>query len=267
MSVNIVANAVLATSAIQVGNSAVSQKNLSLKTNLNNTFSLFRGDSSVVAQEVLKINADGSALFPIGITSPKVVTTAGVSTSTVKAVNGSTAIDMAKLAGGGRYTRNSTVLTDTSPSFTCTTTWVTYGSFAAISGVKAGSLIRLFYHFPNRSDSASWGGLYIEPQININAGTWQSLGSCGYDGHIMVSSASTIDSYNNNILIDPGQPSDFSVQFRFYVRSYDGTTYIGLSGTNINAVSGTATIMSGNNGLQHHAHIIVDEYAILRGAT
>ena len=52
--------------------------------------------------------------------------------------------------------------------------WTT-GTTAAM---LAGSKFKLTYFMPTRNDSGSWGGGYIEPQISLNDGTWQSLGSC-----------------------------------------------------------------------------------------
>jgi hypothetical protein len=72
----------------------------------------------------------------------------------------------------------------------------------------------------------------------------------------------SIGTYRQTILIDPGLSSTFTIQFRLYFRSFDGT--VGLNnalGHDINAVSGTAALMSGNNGLQHFMHIIVEELA------
>lgn len=131
-----------------------------------------------------------------------------------------------------------------------------------LSGFKANSLIQLSYYIPARNDSTGWGGLYIEPQIEFNQdGSWFSLGCSGYDGSVMIYGQETIASYMNVLLIDPGQTSDFSVKFRFAMRSYNSTTDIDTR-HDINTVSGTASIMSGINGRQHYSHILVEEYAL-----
>jgi hypothetical protein len=98
--------------------------------------------------------------------------------------------------------------------------------------------------------------MYIEPQVSFNGGAYQSLGSCGYDGSVMNLNAPSIGSYYNSILINPSLSSTFSAQFRFYFRSYDGTSTLNGS-HDINLISNTATIMSGVNGLQHFSKIIV----------
>lgn len=71
---------------------------------------------------------------------------------------------------------------------------------------------------------------------------WQSLGSCGYDGGVM-GYGPRIMSYRNNMLIDPQQTADFSVQFRFYFRSYNGTVYWN-DNRDIGLVSGNAPLLT-----------------------
>jgi hypothetical protein len=65
-----------------------------------------------------------------------------------------------------------------------------------------------------------------------------------------------IGSYYNSVLINPGLTATFSAQFRFYYRSYDGTSTLNGS-HDINSISGTGSIMTGNNGLQHWSKTIV----------
>jgi hypothetical protein len=137
------------------------------------------------------------------------------------------------------------------------TGWGLGPTFSNITGFLPSSLIFLQYHMPCRNDSTSWGGMYIEPQVSFNgSGTWQSLGSCGYDGSVMNLGNGAIGSYYNSILIDPGLTSTFSAQFRFYFRSYDSTSILNGS-HDINSISGTAALMSGINGQQHFSKIIV----------
>lgn len=143
-------------------------------------------------------------------------------------------------------------------NYSTNTTWALGPTFAQLTGFSPNSVIKLTYAFPMRNDSASWGGGYLEPQIRINTGAWQSLGSGGYDGSVMNLGNSAIGTYTNVLYITPAQASTYSLQFRFYFKSYDGTVLINQS-HDINGVSGTATIMSGQNGLQHYAHIIVEE--------
>ncbi|MFT6161697.1 MAG: hypothetical protein ACJA00_004294, partial [Myxococcota bacterium] len=138
------------------------------------------------------------------------------------------------------------------------TTWAGGPTFSVIPGFRAGSRVRLTYHVPMRNNSDSWGGGYIEPQIRFNGGTWQSLGSSGYDGGVMSLRADTIGSYSNTLLIDPAQTTDFSVQTRFYFRSYDATVIVNGS-HDINTVSGTASLMLGDNGNQHYTNVLVQE--------
>jgi hypothetical protein len=111
-----------------------------------------------------------------------------------------------------------------------------------------------------RNDNTSWGGIYLEPQVQFNGGTWQSLGSTGHE--MMTTSAMDIATYHNELLVVPGIATDFTAAFRFYFRGYEATVYLN-NGSNhdINVVSGTATIMSGDNGNQHYFHILVEEFA------
>ncbi len=67
-----------------------------------------------------------------------------------------------------------------------------------------------------------------------------------------------IGSYFNTILVDPAQASDYTVKVRFYFRAYDGTVYINQS-HEINSISGNAPLMSGVNGTQHYAKVIIEE--------
>jgi microcystin-dependent protein len=141
------------------------------------------------------------------------------------------------------------------------TGWTLGPTFSALS-FKANSKLKMSYSVPVRKTGGGWGGGYIEPQVSFNGGTWLSLGSTGHDAGVMILNVEAILTYRNELLIAPGITSDFTAAFRFYFRSYDGT--LGWNnGINhdINVVSGTASIMSGDNGNQHYMHIIVEEFA------
>lgn len=174
---------------------------------------------------------------------------------------GNSVIDVAAMSTTGYYARQTVTQVDTT-NRTFTTSWAAGPTFDVISNCQSGSLLHISYYVPARNDDTGWGGLYTEPQVRFDEGTWQSLGSSGYDGGVMRNGQSSIGSYYQTILIDPAQAADFSVQFRFYFKSYSGTAGVN-NGVNhdINVVSNTATIMSGNNGLQHYTHIVVEELA------
>jgi len=214
-------------------------------------------DSARNMQNRLSINTAGVVRTP-----------GGLSTNTITNASGTSAIDVNKLSDfASRYIRNVFAQVNTT-TYNFTTTWAAGPVFTNVTGFKAGSLVEIQYHMPCRNDSTSWGGMYIEPQVSFNSGTtWFSLGSSGYDGGIMHLNSGDIGSYGNVILVNPGQTSDFSLQIRFYFRSYDGTSTLNGS-HDLNNVSGTANggIMSGNNGTQHYASIKVKELAIMRGA-
>lgn len=137
-------------------------------------------------------------------------------------------------------------------------------TFPEILGFKAGSLIELSFHIPTRNDNTLWGGIFIEPQVRFNLGSWYSLGGTGYDH--MYHSAQAISSYFNSILFDPQQVADFSIQFQFYLSSHDGSTTINGSHsleTRSDAVS--FPDLPGNNSLQHYWNIQISELAVLSG--
>lgn len=162
----------------------------------------------------------------------------------------------------GRYRRQVISQVDTTGR-TASSSWVLGPTFATLSGFQAGSILKLFYHVPLRHDSTSWGGAYIEPQISFDSGsTWWSLGCSGYDG-VMSNGYANIASYRNELYIDPGQSSTFSATFQFYFRAYTAGTLYWNGSHDVNNVSNTATIMSGDSGLQHWMHLIVHEYALL----
>lgn len=177
-------------------------------------------------------------------------------------LSGVTALNVNNLTNGtSRYLRQIYRLVDTTDRSTGAS-WTLGTTFADLPDFKAGSVLKIYYNYPCRNDSTGWGGLYFEPQIRFNAGGWQSLGSRGYDA-VMNNGTSDISYTNNQMYIDPGMFSTFSVGIRFYFCSYDGT--VGLNngqGHDVNTVSGTATIMSGDNGNQHFGHWIVEELAL-----
>ena len=178
--------------------------------------------------------------------------------------NGTTTINTENIPPDkGYYSRQTITQVDTTSRSSVSTAWTLGPTFSTITDLQPNSLLLLTFYVPTRNDSTSWGGGYIEPQVSFNSGTWQSLGSCGHDAGVMRLRNATIGNFYNTILLDPAQSSTFTAQFRFYFRSYDGT--IGWNnGINhdINVVSGTAPIMSGNNGLQHYMHLIVEELAV-----
>jgi hypothetical protein len=214
------------------------------------------------------ISGDISACTSTGmvLTAPSLgaATATSINTPIIKNAAGAAALDVAKLATGGRYTRQIIAQVD-SATYNVTAGWAVGPTFAQLTDMKAGSLIKMSYTVPCRNDSTSWGGMYIEPQINIAGAGWQSLGSCGYDGNVMNLGNAAIGTYTNSILITPSQAVDFTVQFRLVFRTYDGAGHINYN-HDVNVLSGTAPLMAGDSGLQHFLHIIVEELAILRGA-
>lgn len=185
--------------------------------------------------------------------------------------SGNNVIDINKLASlAGRYVRQTQYAVE-SATYNFTTAWALGPSFNPFNGVqlKAGSVVKLYYHMPFRNDALSWAGTYTELQYRINGGTWVSMGSTGYDGGTMhyaggtgVTGAGHIAFYNNTLIIDPQQTADFTIDFRFYCRSYGGTSI--LNGSHeINVISGTAALQPSPHGNQHFSHVIAEELATL----
>lgn len=183
-----------------------------------------------------------------------------ITLSGIKNSAGTVVLDPAKVSLGSRYLRKIVTQVDTTLRST-TTGWTLAVTFDKINDFAANSLIRIMYHVPTRNDSTSWGGGYIEPQITYGSGDWWSLGSCGHDAGVMQLGGAYIGHYHQTLLIDPAISDTFSIQLRFYYRSYDGTINWNNS-HELNNISGTATLLSGNE-YQHYMHVIIEEYARL----
>lgn len=137
-------------------------------------------------------------------------------------------------------------------------------TFPEITGFKAGSLVHLSYHIPTRNNNTNWGGIFVEPQVQFNGGSWYSLGGSGYD--LMYHSSKAISSYFNSVMFDPEQTQDFSIRFRFYLAGHDGSTEINGShslGTRSN--SSSYPDLPGDNSLQHYWSLKIEELAKLGG--
>lgn len=181
---------------------------------------------------------------------------------TLKKIDGTVIVETNTLSLKGYMNRRVLTQVNTTTYTTSATrrAFTLIHTFPVLSGFKSGSLIELSYHIPTRNDNESWGGIFIEPQVNINGSGWFSLGGTGYD--LMYSGARCIGSYYNNILFDPAQSIDFTLQFRFYMASYDGSTTINGSHS-IGTRSGTANggDMSGDNSNQHYWTLKIEELA------
>lgn len=184
-----------------------------------------------------------------------------VSTNEIRKSDDSVAIDAGKIDAGDRYQRQFILQRDLT-SRSSGQSWTQGPVFDEITGFKANSWLHLYYLVPTRNNDAGWGGCYIEPQIQFNQdGTWHSLGSCGYDGGVM-GHEDRIVAYRNFMLIDPQQTNDFSIQFRFYFRSYSNTVYWN-GNRDIGLTSETANLLNSNINDNHHMHVKIKELARL----
>jgi hypothetical protein len=191
---------------------------------------------------------------------------ATLKTDKLQNLSGTVGVDVTNLATNGRYIRQIVQCIDSINTST-STGWTLGTTFGDYTGFKAGSTLKIYYMYPVRNDSTSWGGAYFEPQIRFNGdkGVWQSLGSRGYDG-VMLLNYATIHHTHNTMYIDPGQTNDFSVSIRYWFRSYDGTLNFNLNNRDVNVISGTASLMPGVNGQQHYGRFLIEEYALIKGA-
>lgn len=173
------------------------------------------------------------------------------------------AFDVKKFATLGGYSIRQVFLSTDTTTYNpaAAPTWIQ----GPISGVtpqfKAGSLIALTYNVPTYATDTGWGGMYLEPQIKLNAGVWQSLGSSGFSTVMsLADGAGQRGHYYNELTIDPAMTVDYTVQIRVMCAMYTGVGVV--NGNNsINSVSGTGTLMSGNNGIQHYSKFILEELA------
>lgn len=127
--------------------------------------------------------------------------------------------------------------------------------FDAIT-LPAGAQVIAEVYAPVRNNYDSWGGGYHELQYRIDGGSWLSCGTSGYS-LIMTLSGDEIGHYNNSFYFDfSDQTSSFTVQFRWYMSSYQGTLI--LNGGN--TVNGKQVGTSGSYAQNHYyAHMIVRE--------
>lgn len=200
---------------------------------------------------------DGNSSQWIGITANS---TDVALTNRVTALESTTATTTARVDAirSGYYIRQAFTEIDTTGR-TAGTGW-TLGPTFSSRQYKANSLIRMSYHVPMRNDAGGWGGIRIEPQVAIN-GVWYQLGNTGHE--MMGSSGAEIMTYHNMMILNFGQTSDFTAQFRFYFKSYEGTVgWNNGSNHDINA-SGTGTQYFPLTDTQnmHYMHMNIEELA------
>lgn len=107
-----------------------------------------------------------------------------------------------------------------------TTTYID-GWVPAAFNVPSKTIVKVDFAIPMRNDSTGWGGCYTEVFYRINAGTWISLGTSGYDGNVMQNSSASIATYTNNFILDfSANQSAISLQIKFMHKSYDGAATI-----------------------------------------
>jgi hypothetical protein len=175
----------------------------------------------------------------------------------------STALDLNDMPLDAIYIRK--FVTQHDPASRSTgTSWTLAYTFPTITDFQKNSKILFFYSIPLRNNSTSWGGCYLEPQVQFDGGSWQSMGSSGYDA-VMYLGCSSIRTYRNKILLEPNINSNFSARFRIYYRSYDGTIEWSSDGRDNGEVSGTAPLLNSSVNNFFYATIQVKELAKING--
>jgi len=114
----------------------------------------------------------------------KNTTADSVKTSKVLDSSSNLTIDLDNFELNGYYTRKIYNQT-TSSTYTINSGRQSFElgpTFSNVSGFKPSSLIYIYYHIPTRNDNdPAWGGIYVEPQVRFNLGSWYSLGGTGFD--------------------------------------------------------------------------------------
>ena len=103
---------------------------------------------------------------------------------------------------------------------------------------SGGSRIKVDWRVPMRNDTGGWGGGYISIDYSFDGGqTWRIASGSGYDGP-MASGGDIITSMSGSFILTDCPYNDFTLQLRFYFRSYDSTLN----------VNGLRDIYIGDNG-------------------
>jgi len=163
------------------------------------------------------------------------------------------------------------VITDYSASSFATTSGTLSDMLTSsqYTGFTGGSALEFFMHYPARNDTETWSGGYIEPNLSFDNGSnYYSMGTCGYDGGIMMQNGYAILCYNNHYFISNSATSripstDYSLKIKWRFAVYSGTYQIngahdinGGSGASSSYVDTSATV----DRYQHYMHWIIKEW-------
>ena len=158
---------------------------------------------------------------------------------------------------------NSSFSTTSSTAFTDMLTSSQY------TGFTGGSALEFFMHYPARNDTETWSGGYIEPHLSFDNGSnYYSMGTCGYDGGIMLQNGYGILSYNNHYFITNDATSripdtDYSLKIKWRFKVYSGNYQVNAS-HDINGGTGYSSsyvdTSSTVNRNQHWMHWIIKEW-------
>jgi hypothetical protein len=114
-----------------------------------------------------------------------------------------------------------------------TTTYIDGPIFDPVN-IAANSKVKAYVYIPWRNSAVTglYGGMYVDVQFRVNknvgsyvANSWVSLGISGYH---MITNAEEMLQYTNELYLPFSIPTDFTLQFKYRVASYDSTASIGI---------------------------------------
>lgn len=130
--------------------------------------------------------------------------------------------------------------------------------------ISANSKVKAYVYIPwrNNATTSLYGGLYVDVQFRVNqnvgsyvANSWVSLGISGYQ---MITGAEEMLQYANDFYLPFSIPTDFTLQFKYRVASYDGTASIGTAYNNY-SVGNVLLAQFGISDSQFYPKIIITE--------
>ena len=145
-------------------------------------------------------------------------------------LNGNVTVSGNVIAKG--IVRNIYTQSNTTTFASITTSYIDGPIFNAVT-MSANSKVKVYVYIPwrNGNTTGTFGGMLVDVQfrVNVNVGSyvansWVSLGISGYQ---MITGAEEMLQYTNEFYLPFTIPSDFTLQVKYRVASYDGTASIG----------------------------------------
>ena len=159
--------------------------------------------------------------------------------------------------------RNIYTQSNTTTFASITTTYIDGPIFDVVT-MSANSKVKVYVYIPwrNGNTAGTFGGMYVDVQfrVNVNVGSYvaNSYVSLGISGFQMITGAEEMLQYTNEFYLPFTIPSDFTLQFKYRVASYDGTASIG-NGYNSYAAGNVLLAQFGILDSQMYPKIIITE--------